>query len=161
MNSIDSKLTKDETIVYRTKCHGAMLLGPILVILIGGLALKSQGFPTIVLMAFGLVWGIFSYVSFNGSDIALTRNRVLSNAGFPLLKAYDIPLNEIVAIDYYQPTLGSMLNFGKIIIVRNRQSGCSIRFVSSPAEFVTEVQQQIKRVKVPTEERYHESRHQS
>ena len=103
MNSIDSKLTKDETIVYRTKCHWAMFLGPILLIIIGGLALKSQGFPAIVLMAFGLVWGIFSYVSLHGSDIVLTRKRVLINAGFPLLKAYDIPLNEIVAIDYYQP----------------------------------------------------------
>ena len=143
MNSIDSKLTKDETIIYRTKCHWAMFLGPILVIIIGGLALKSQGFPAIVLMAFGLVWGIFSYVSLHGSEIVLTRKRVLINAGFPLLKSYDIPLNEIVAIDYYQPTLGSMLDFGKIMIVYNRQSRCIIRFVSSPAEFVTEVRQQI------------------
>ena len=160
MDSLDSKLAKDETIVYRTKCHWAMFLGPILLIILGGLALNSQGFSAIVLMAFGLVWGIFSYVSLYGSDIALTRKRVLINAGFPLVKAYDIPLNEIVAIDYHQPSLGSMLDFGKIIIVHSRQSRCSIRFVSSPAEFVTEVQQQIKRVKVPTEERYHESRHQ-
>jgi hypothetical protein len=143
MHSIDGKLTKDETIVYRTKCHRAMLFGPILLIIMGGLALKSQGFPAIVLMAFGLVWGIFSYVSFNGSELGLTRKRVLINAGFLTLKAYDIPLNEIVAIDYYQPTLGSMLDFGKIIIVHNRQSRCIIRFVSSPAEFVTKVRQQI------------------
>jgi hypothetical protein len=143
MNSIDSKLTKDETIVYRTKCHRAMLFGPILLIIMGGLAFKSQGFPAIVLMAFGLVWGIFSYVSLRGSGIGLTRKRVLINAGFLTLKAYDIPLNEIVAIDYYQPSLGSMLDFGKIIIVHNRQSRCIIRFVSSPAEFVTKVRQQI------------------
>jgi Bacterial PH domain len=143
MNSIDSQLTKDETIIYRTKCHWAMFLGPILLIIIGALALKSQGFPAIVLMTFGLVWGIFSYVSLHGSEIALTRKRVLINAGFPLLKSYDIPLSEIVAIDFYQPSLGSMIDFGKIIIVHNRQSRCSIRFVSSPAEFVTEVRQQI------------------
>jgi hypothetical protein len=143
MISIDRKLINDETIVYRTKCHWAMFLGPILFIIIGGLALQSQGFPAIVLMTFSLVWGIFSYVSLYGSDIALTRKRVLINAGFPLLKTYDIPLSEIVAIDYYQPTLGSMLDFGKLIIVRNRQSRCIIRFVSSPAEFVSEVRQQI------------------
>jgi hypothetical protein len=143
MISIDRKLINDETIVYRTKCHWAMFLGPILLIIIGGLALQSQGFPAIVLMTFSLAWGIFSYVSLYGSDIALTRKRVLINAGFPLLKTYDIPLSEIVAIDYYQPTLGSMLDFGKLIIVRNRQSRCIIRFVSSPAEFVSEVRQQI------------------
>jgi hypothetical protein len=143
MDSIDSKLAKDETIVYRTTCHWAMFLGPALVIVLGGLTLNSQGFSAIVLMSFGLVWGIFSYVSLYGSDIALTRKRVLINAGLPLRRAYDIPLNTIVAIDYYQPTLGSMLDFGKIIIIHTRQSRCVIRFVSSPAEFVTEVRRQI------------------
>ena len=114
-----------------------------LLIIIGGLALQSQGFHAIALMAFGLVWGIFSYVSLNRSDIALTRKRLLINAGFPLLKSYDIPLNEIVAIDYYQPTLGSMLNFGKIIIVYSKQSRCVIRFVSAPAQLVTRVREQL------------------
>jgi hypothetical protein len=79
----------------------------------------------------------------HGSELGLTQKRVLINAGFLTLKAYDIPLNEIVAIDYYQPTLGSMLDFGKIIIIQNRQSRCIIRFVSSPADFVTEVRQQV------------------
>jgi hypothetical protein len=143
MDSVDSKLTTDESIVYRTTCHWAMFLGPALIIFIGGLALKTQGFSAIVLVAFGFLWGIFSYVSLRGSDIALTRKRVLINAGFPVLRSYDIPLNEIIAVDYYQPTLGSMLNFGKIIIVRNKQRRCIIRFVSAPAEFVTEVRQQL------------------
>lgn len=143
MDSIDSKLTRDEMIVYRTTCHWAMFLGPALIFVIGGLALNSQGVSAIVLMAFGLIWGIFSYVSLRGSDIVLTRKRVLINAGIPVLRSYDIPLEAIVAVDYYQPTLGSMLNFGKIIIVRNKQGRCIIRFVSSPAEFVTQVRQQL------------------
>ena len=143
MNPIDSKLKKDERIVYRTKCHWAMFLGPIVVIIIGGLALRAQGIHAMALMAFGLVWGVFSYVSLYGSELGLTRTRVLINAGFPLLKSYDIPLNQIAAIDYYQPTLGSMLNFGKIAIVYGGRSRCIIRFVSSPAEFVTEVRRQI------------------
>ena len=143
MDSIDSKLTTDERIVYRTQCHWAMFLGPALVIIIGGLAINAQGVSAIVLTTFGFVWGIFSYISLRGSDIALTRKRVLINAGFPVLRSYEIPLNEIIAVDYYQPTLGSMLDFGKIIIVRNKQGKCIIRFVSAPAELVTQVRQQL------------------
>jgi hypothetical protein len=143
MNSIDSRLSKDETIIYRTKCHWAVFLGPMLVIIIGGLALESQGFHAMVLMAFAVVWGIFSYVSFRGSEIGLTRQRVLINAGFPRLKSYDIPLTRIAAIDFYQPSLGSMLDFGKIAIVYDGRSRCTIRFVSSPAVLVTEVRQQM------------------
>jgi hypothetical protein len=143
MNSIDDRLPHDETVVYRTKCHWAMLLGPILVVIIGGLALGSQGYHTIAVVAFGLIWGMFSYISLYRSEIGLTRNRVLINVGFPLKKSYDIPLNEITFIDYYQPSLGSMLDFGKIIIACNGKKKCAIRLVASPAEFVKKVQQQI------------------
>lgn len=143
MNSIDNKLTTDETIVYRVKCHWAILLGPMLVIIIGGLALKSQGYHAMALIAFGLVWGTFSYLSLSKSDIGLTQKRLLINAGCPVRKSYDLQLNTITGIDFYQPTLGSLLNFGKIIIVYDGKKECVIRFVSSPAELVKEVRQQI------------------
>ena len=143
MNSIDDKLTRNETIIYRAQLHWAILLGPILVILIGGLALKSQGYHAMALIAFGLVWGIFSYIRLSRSEIGLTRNKVLVNVGFPLKKSFDILLNEIVFIDYYQPTLGSMLNFGKILVMDKRKKKYAFRFVAGPAEFVKEVHHQI------------------
>ncbi|MCX5811587.1 MAG: PH domain-containing protein [Proteobacteria bacterium] len=143
MNSTDNKLTQNEAIIYRAKCHWAILLGPILVIIIGGLALRSQGYHAMVLVAFGLVWGIFSYIRLSRTEIGLTRNKVLISAGFLINKSYDIQLNEIMVIDYYQPSLGSMLNFGKIMIVYNGKKKCALRFVSCPAEFVKEIQQQI------------------
>lgn len=143
MNAIDSKLTKDETIIYRTRCHWAMFLGPTLVVIIGSLAFESQGIHAMALIAFGLLWGTFSYVSLRGSEIGVTRKRVLINAGFPLLKSYDIPLNKIAAIDFYQPSLGSLMDFGKITIVYGGRSRCVIRFVSSPATFVNEARRQM------------------
>jgi hypothetical protein len=143
MNSIDNELTKTETIIFRTGHHWAILLGPILVMLIGSLALKSQGYHAMALIAFGLIWGIFSFISLSRSEIGLTRSKILINVGFPLKKSYNIPLNEIAFIDYYQPSLGSMLNFGKIIIVYKEKKKCAIRLISGPAELVREVQKQI------------------
>jgi hypothetical protein len=147
METIDNTAVNDEEIIFRTGCHWAMFLGPALVIIIGGLALGSQGFSAMVLMAFGLVWGVFSSISLQRSEIGLTGKRVLIHAGFPLVKSYDIPLGKIVAIDFYQPSLGSMLDFGKITVVYDGRSRCVIRFVSSPAELVTRVRQQIGSIK--------------
>jgi hypothetical protein len=143
MNSDDNQLTKNETVIFRTKCHWAMLLGPMLVVFIGALALGSQEYHAMALIAFGLIWGSFAYTGLRKSELKLTQNRVLINAGVPLLKLYDIPLNKIVSVDFYQPSLGSMLDFGKIMIIHNERNKCVIRFVSSPAEFVTRVKQQI------------------
>lgn len=143
MNSICDRLITDETLIFCTKCHWAILLGPILVITIGGLAVKSQGIHALALMAFGLVWCVFSHITLHRSEMGLTEKRVLVNTGFLLPKFYGIPLNRIVAIDFHQPALGSMLNFGNIWIVYEGQRRCSIRFVSSPALFVSEVRQRL------------------
>jgi uncharacterized membrane protein YdbT with pleckstrin-like domain len=143
MNSVDDKLTNNERFIYRVKYHWAILLGPILVMMIGGLALGSQGYHAMALIAFGLVWGICSYISLCRSEIGLTRSKVLIHVGILVKRSYDIPLGEITAIDFYQPSLGSMLNFGKIMIAYKGKKKCAFRFVSCPAEFVKEAHQQI------------------
>jgi hypothetical protein len=143
MNSIDDKLSTNETIVYRAQLHWAILLGPILVICIGGLALKSQGYHAMILIAFGLIWGLFSYINLQRSEIGLSQDKVLVNIGFPLKKSFDILLNEIIFVDYYQPTLGSMLDFGKILVMDNKKKKYAFRFVAGPAEFVKEIHHQI------------------
>jgi uncharacterized membrane protein YdbT with pleckstrin-like domain len=143
MNLIDDKLTTNEPIIYRAQLHWAILLGPLLVILIGALALKSQGYHAIALIVFGLIWGIFSYVRLRRSEIGLSRNKILINIGFPLKKSFEIPLNEIIFIDSYQPTLGSMLNFGKILVMDKGKKKYAFRFVAGPADLVKEVHQQI------------------
>jgi hypothetical protein len=143
MNSIDEKLTKTETIVYRAQLHWAILLGPSLVIVVGALALKSQGYHAMVLIAFGLIWGILSYINLRRSEIGLTQNKVLIDVGFPMKKSHDIPLSEIIFIDYYQPSLGSMLDFGKILVMDKRKKKYAFRLVAAPAEFVKAVHHQI------------------
>jgi hypothetical protein len=147
MNSIDARLSTDERVIYRGRCHWAILLGPILVVIIGGLALRSQGYHAMALIAFGLLWGISSYMAFGRLEIGLTRNRILIEAGSPMKKPYDVPLKEVATIDYYQPALGSMLNFGKIIIVDKGKKKSVVRFVSGPAEFVMKAREEIGTLK--------------
>jgi hypothetical protein len=144
MNSTDDKVTmNDDTIIYRAQLHWAIILGPLLVIIIGGLALRSQGYHAMVLIAFGLIWGILSYINLRRSEIGLTQNKMLINVGFPLNKSYAILLNEIIFVDYYQPSLGSMLDFGKILVMDKRKKKYAFRLVAGPAEFVKEVHRQI------------------
>lgn len=148
MEPMDSGQTEDG-VLYRTGCHWAMLLGPALLVVIGGLALRSQGYGAAALILFGAIWGFFAHRSLRGSEIRLTRERVLIDAGFPLVKSYDIPLGRIAAIDFYQPALGSMLNFGRIMINRVGARRCSVGFVSDPGELVMKVRQQIAALGAP------------
>jgi hypothetical protein len=135
-------MKSDERIIYRAKHHWGVLLGPIVVIFLAWLMLGSKGPQVIVLFAFGFIWGIFSYISLRKSEILLTDSRLLINVGFPLKRIYDISLNDITIIDFYQPSLGSMLNFGKIILVQKNKKKKVFRFIDSPGELVLEVHKQ-------------------
>jgi len=152
MTSGSERRIEDERIIYASKCHWAILLGPIVVIIIGGLALESQGIHAAALIVFGLIWGFFAHRCWRRSEIGLTRDRLLINAGFPLPRYYDIPLDKIVHVDFFQPSLGSMLDFGKIVIVSDGGTKCVIRFVSSPGELVSRTRQQMATLTTPATE---------
>lgn len=136
MDSIE----ENQRILYRTGLHWAILLGPALLIFLGGLIRDSKGPQSIVLIVFGLVWGLCSYGSLRQSQITLTADRLFIQMGFPLKKVRSLSLDEITLIRYYQPTLGAMLNFGKIILVHGGAKKDSFRFVTRPAELVNGVE---------------------
>jgi uncharacterized membrane protein YdbT with pleckstrin-like domain len=149
MESIESRLKGGETIISRTKCHYAVFGGPLLLIFIGGLVVQSREAHAIALIGFGVVYGIFSYLSFCKSEIGLTQTRLLMNAGFPLVRSVDIPLDTISAVDYGQPALGAILNFGKLMIVTGERQQRVIRFVAAPAIFAAQVREQITLLRPP------------
>jgi hypothetical protein len=139
--SVENKPAENQRIIYQAKQHWAILLGPVLVILIGGLNLESKGSHSVILIAFGFLWGIFSYMSLRRSEIILTNNHLFINVGFPFKKSFTIPLDTISLLKYYQPSLGGILNFGKIILVHDGTKKNNFRFIARPAELVKEVQE--------------------
>lgn len=143
MYSIDNNLAENQNIICQARRHWAALLGPLFFIFIGWLTLRSKVPQSIALSAFGFIWGMFSYFHLRNFDIVLTNNLLLIHVGFPLKRSYPIPLNTITLIDFYQPSLGAILNFGKIIIIHGGTKKNVFRFIARPAEFIKEVQETI------------------
>ncbi|MBN2403885.1 MAG: PH domain-containing protein [Spirochaetes bacterium] len=142
MKKVNNILKDNERIIYRARLHWGMLLGPIIVVFFGYLMIGSKGPQVIAVFAFGLIWGLFAYINLHISEIVLTDNRLLINVGFPIKKFFDIPLIDITHFDFYQPSLGTMLNFGKIILVKKDKKKKAFRFIDSPAVLVQEVHKQ-------------------
>jgi|EPASupsiteSAE347_1022098.scaffolds.fasta_scaffold01385_5 uncharacterized membrane protein YdbT with pleckstrin-like domain len=136
-------LQENERIVYRTGLHWAMFLGPAMVLIISGVSVPSQGLGALILLIIGVLWSASSIMSYRNSEFLITNRRFLARFGFPWKKVYDMPLTTIENIDMYQPTLGSFLNFGKILIRRTGGAGHSIRMIPKPIEFAKTIQEQI------------------
>ncbi len=120
-----------------------MLFGPALVIFLGGIILESKGSQSIVLIAFGLIWGVCSSLSLQRSRITLTAEQLDIQIGFPWKRSLIIPLNEITQINIYQPALGAMLNFGKIILTHQGTKRYGFRFITRTTELVKAVNEAI------------------
>lgn len=141
-NPIETGHYTSEQVVYRTRHHWAVLLGPLFTIFIGALMAGSRLSQAAIVFAFGFIWGLFSYLSLQKSEIVLTKDRLIFSVGFPLKRFYDINLNDITIFDFYQPSLGAMLNFGKIILVYEGKKKIAFRFIARPAVLVKEVHEQ-------------------
>jgi membrane protein YdbS with pleckstrin-like domain len=139
----NTELLENERIVYQTRLHWVLFLGPLMLIIIGGLSFPAKGLSALVLAGIGIAWGVISYIKFNYSYIRVTDKRVLIRVGFLVRQPYSISLSDISYVDFYQPSLGAMLNFGKITIIHGKKFKSVFRMVSSPGELVTAVRGQL------------------
>ncbi|MCX8022146.1 MAG: PH domain-containing protein [Syntrophorhabdaceae bacterium] len=143
MGYIDSQIKTGERLAYITGLHWAILLGPAMVMVIGGLSIPTKGLSALILLLVGCVWGIFSTVSIKTSEIAITDRRLIIRVGFPLRRTYDIPLDEIDMVDVHQPSLGKILNFGKVILGFTGKGRGAFRMVASPLDFRAHLEREV------------------
>ena len=143
MSDHETELLENERIVYQVRLHWVLFLGPLMLIIIGGLSFPAKGLSALAIAGIGIAWGVISYIKFNYSYIRVTDKRVLIRVGFLVRQPYSISLSDISYVDFYQPSLGAMLNFGKITIIHGKKFKSVFRMVSSPGELVTAVRGQL------------------
>jgi hypothetical protein len=147
MTEGNNDLLENERVVYQTRLHWALFLGPAMVIMIGGLSFPAKGVKALILVAIGLVWGVISYMKYNRSLIRVTNQRVLFCVSFLVKKPFSISLSDISFVDFYQPSLGAMLNFGRITLLHGGKMKSVFRLVSSPGAFVAAVREQVAAIR--------------
>jgi hypothetical protein len=144
MGHIDEDLSGDEKVVYRTGLHWVAFCGPAMLLFLAGVSIQSKGMPAIVLFAIGLVWAILSYIALQSTEIGITNSRVLIRSVFPWKKLHNAALVEIADAAVYQPSLGKLLDFGKITIVLVNGKRISRRLVRAPYELLKNLSQQVE-----------------
>ena len=147
MNHIDDKLNGDEKIVYRTGLHWVILCGPAILLFLSGISISSKGMSAMILFAIALAWGVLSYVVLRNEEFAITNDRLLVWTVFPWKKLKSVTFAEITNMGVSQPTLGKLLNFGKITIVLSNRKRISHRMVNSPYELLMRLQHLVEAVR--------------
>lgn len=146
MSKIDANLKENERITYRTGLHWVIFGGPLILLFVAGLSVPSKGMPALILLIVASVWMLLATRSLQITEFVITDNRIIIRRWLALNKFYDFSIAEIVDVEIYQPALGKLLNFGKIIIHLPKKKRVSFRLVNSPVIFLMKFQEEFLRI---------------
>lgn len=139
------EIPEQETVLHRTTLHWAILFGPGLLFIMGGMSLRAKPVPALIMIGLAIMWGIFSLYNLRRSEFVLTSSRLTIKAGFIFKRFYEIPYDKLGGADFFQPALGNLLNFGKIYILRKDGHAIIFRLVAKPEDFANRLKQEIIR----------------
>jgi uncharacterized membrane protein YdbT with pleckstrin-like domain len=168
MSYASKNLVPGETLLFETRHHWIVLLGPLLVslllgvpgalLLAGALASKSgkevpafaseigpQGLAAVggVLLVVALVIFAYGLAKRNATIMAVTNRRVLIKTGMTSRRTLDLMLSKVESIGVAESFLGRMLGFGSVIVHGTGGTPESFVNIANPQQLRRSVQEQI------------------
>jgi uncharacterized membrane protein YdbT with pleckstrin-like domain len=174
MGYVDRNLVPGETLLYRTRHHWLVLLGPV----VGGLSLLVPGFALLleaiatrdsaglvvgnstispkVMTMIGAILVVAAIITFsygvakrNATEMAVTNRRVLIKTGMASRRTLDLMLSRVESIGVEESAAGRMLGYGSLIVRGTGGTPEPFLMIAHPQEFRRAVQQQIGATPTP------------
>jgi uncharacterized membrane protein YdbT with pleckstrin-like domain len=176
MGYVDRNLVPGETLLYRTRHHWLVLLGPFfggLLLLVPGIALMAEAIATrdsaglavgsatispkvmvvsgVILVVAAII--IFSYgvAKRNATEMAVTNRRVLIKTGMTSRRTLDLMLSRVESIGVEETAAGRMLGYGSVVVRGTGGTPEPFVMIAHPQEFRRAVQEQIGAPQAPTQ----------
>src|SRR6202046_598727 len=167
MSYITKSLVPGETLLFETRHHWVVLLGPLLVALLLGVpgaalladagaeknrrgvqqlnSVGPEGLAAIGAVLLVIALAIFAYglAKRNATEMAVTNRRVLIKTGMASRRTLDMVLGKVESIAVQETFLGRMLGYGSVVGGGNGGTPESFVMIAHPQQFRQSVQQQI------------------
>jgi uncharacterized membrane protein YdbT with pleckstrin-like domain len=172
MGYVDRNLVPGETLLYRTRHHWLVLLGPLIAgssLLVPGIALLMEAIATrdsdglvvgsstlspkmmaitgAVLVFAAIIIFAYGVAKRNATEMAVTNRRVVIKTGLASRKTIEMLLNKVESIEVSETTAGRMLGYGTIVVIGTGGTPEPFHKVAHPLEFRSQVQQQIEKLR--------------
>jgi membrane protein YdbS with pleckstrin-like domain len=153
MSYIDRNLLDGEQIVFRTRLHWLLFMGPVLLTVVVLLPLawwlnrSSVSALAAVPLGIAVMALLTAYIRRQSSDFAVTNKRVMMKAGVFRTRSIELLLGKIEAITVDQGLLGRIFGYGDIVLTGSGGTREPFAGIQSPLAFrravqsVTDVQQ--------------------
>lgn len=146
MSYIDRNLLQGEQVVYRTRLHWLLFMGPVLFIVIvllpSAWLLATSAWESYawIPVALGVLILLPTFIKRQSSDFAVTNKRVMMKVGVFNTRSIELLLGKIEAIAVEQSLLGRIFDYGNIVITGSGGTKESFAYIQSPLAFRRAVQ---------------------
>jgi|SRR5208283_3322716 len=146
MGYIDENLMNGEKVIYRTKLHWIIFLGPIIFIILAFMFFvigKEIAAVGLLFLLIAIVWAVIVFIHFKTSEFGITNKRVLIKVGFIRRASHETLLSKVEGINVNQGLWGRIFNYGTISIKGIGGTSNPFQKIEAPMEFRKKVQEQI------------------
>ena|SRR5438132_6102586 len=146
MSYIDGNLLEGERVVYRTRLHWLLFMGPVLFIVVVllpiGWFLSTGTWATYawIPLAVGAFILVATFIKRQSSDFVVTNRRVMMKVGVFHTRSIELLLGKVEAIAVEQSLLGRIFGYGDIVITGSGGTKEAFSKIQAPLEFRRAVQ---------------------
>jgi uncharacterized membrane protein YdbT with pleckstrin-like domain len=162
MSYVRKHLIDGEKIIYETRLHWIVLIGPIVLGFLfgstavamfvlasrntdaGNMAHQSTIIAGAAFLAIALVFVVRGVLERNATEMTVTNKRVFVKTGLAARRTIELLLSRVESIGVEESAAGRMFGYGKVIIHGTGGTPEVFQKIAHPLEFRTQVQQQIE-----------------
>lgn len=126
---------QDSNVVYFAKLHWIIFFWPVMMLVAClSLAIYFNQFHPLLLIfgGFALIWIFITWVTYHFSSLTILRKRVIIRTGVLVRQTVDVALSKIETMDIRQSIMGSIFQYGTLIIIGTGGSRQLINFLQRP-----------------------------
>lgn len=125
----------ENVIVYQARLHWILFFGPVVLVIFAWLMNYYLHAPRQLGWAVGglaVIWEFIVWLTYHFSFLNIKKNRIVMCSGILVRQTVDIPMSKIESIDIRQSILGSLLQYGSLVITGTGGTRQSINFINTP-----------------------------
>ncbi|MBN8550598.1 MAG: PH domain-containing protein [Deltaproteobacteria bacterium] len=140
MGFVEHTLEPGEQLVYKAHRHWIIFVIPVALFVVAGILLQQMQLldsPLAcgIVFLFPVIKFLQACVQYFASEFSVTSNRLLMKTGLFRRTVYEIPHSKVAGVGFKQNILGSLMNFGTIVIASTGETKIDFRNVSAPKQF--------------------------
>ena len=128
-------MSDDSNVVYQARLHWVIFFWPMMLLCLGiylNIEVKPLYEVSLFFIGFSLIWGVMVWTTYQFSSLTIKQKQLILRTGILVRNTVDIPLSKIESIDIRQSILGSLFQYGALVITGTGGTRQIVNYLNKP-----------------------------